>query len=262
MNKYIDTHAHLDDKKFDEDRGLVIQKCVDAGVDFIIDPGVNLRTCRNIKALSDEYDLVYAAYGIHPHDAKESEDNSLAAIESMLSDQKAVAVGEIGLDYHYDFSPREKQKEVFRDFLKLAKKIKKPVIIHNRESDADIMEILESEHSQELRGQFHCFSADIKMAQSLLDMGFYISFTGSITFPKNQYAEVIDMIPLDRLLLETDSPYMSPVPFRGRRCDSTMIPNIVNKISEIKNIREEIIYAETYKNSLNLFSLPNKSEDL
>jgi TatD DNase family protein len=262
MNKFIDTHAHLDDKKFDEDRDIVIQKCVDAGTKFIIDPAVNIVSCKKIKMLTDKYDIIYAAYGIHPHDAKDAQDNDPAIIESMFSDKKAVAVGEIGLDYHYDFSPREIQIKVFRDFLKLAKKIKKPVIIHNRESDEDMMEILESESSPDLTGQLHCFSGDTKLAKILLDMGFYISFTGSITFSKNQYSEVVEMIPLDRLLLETDSPYMSPVPFRGRRCDSTMIPAIVEKISEIKRTDKEIIFNETYKNSLKLFGLPNKHEDL
>jgi len=262
MYKFIDTHAHLDDKKFDEDRNLVIEKCIDSGACFIIDPAVNMQTCRKIKNLTKQYEILFAAYGIHPHDAKDMKENDLSEIEILLDDKKAVAVGEIGLDYHYDFSPRNQQIKVFRDFLKLAKKIKKPVIIHNRESDDDMMEMLESEASPDLYGQLHCFSGDVKMAERLLGMGFYISFTGSVTFPKNEYRDVVEAIPLSRLLLETDSPYMSPVPFRGRRCDSSMIPNIVNKIAEIKKTSVEEIYNETFKNSVNLFGLTYYYEEL
>jgi TatD DNase family protein len=262
MFNYIDTHAHLDDKKFDDDRETLIEKCKAHGVDYILDPAVNIETCGKVTALAEKHDFIFTALGIHPHDAKEANDTALTKIEMMLGYKKAIAVGEIGLDYHYDFSPHEVQKIVFRDFLRLAKKIKKPVIIHNRESDKDMLDILESEASPDLTGQFHCFSGDVAMAKRLLAMGFHISFTGSVTFPKNQYAETIEMIPLDRLLLETDSPYMSPVPFRGKRCDPTMIPKTVEKISEIKKISMEQIYTETYKNSINLFRFPNKNEEL
>ncbi len=253
MNTFIDTHAHIDDDKFDEDRTSLIEKCIAGGVEKIIDPAVNMKSCEKVLKLSQENDIVFAAFGIHPHDAKEANDQIYYEIESMLNFKKAAAVGEIGLDYHYNLSPRDIQKIVFRDFLKLAKKIKKPVIIHNRESDEDMMEILESEFSADLTGQFHCFSGDVNLAERVLKLGLYVSFTGSVTFPKNKYAEVIDMIPLDKLLLETDSPYMAPVPFRGKRCDPTMIPTTVQKIAEIKAIDTGVIYEAAYKNSLNLF---------
>jgi len=262
MNRFIDTHAHIDDKKFDGDRDKVIESCISEGVKYIIDPAVNISSCMKIMELAKKYDMVYPAFGIHPHDAKDANDSGYEKIESLLGFEKAVAVGEIGLDYHYDFTPREAQKSVFREFLKLAKRIRKPVIIHNRESDEDMISILESEISEDLFGQFHCFSGDVKFLQIILDMGFYVSFTGSVTFPKNMYAEVIERTPLDRLLLETDSPYMAPIPFRGRRCDSTMIPLIVEKIAEIKGVEKGLIYSSAYNNSINLFNALRKDEDV
>jgi len=259
--KYIDTHAHLDDKKFDSDRDVVMERLfgsTDYTIDYIINPAVNFASCNMVKNFTLVYDFLYAAYGIHPHDAKEANDNEMSAIEELLKDERAVAVGEIGLDYHYDFSPREDQRRVFKDFLQLSKKINKPVIIHNRESDDDMIKILEATYPSGGGGQLHCFSSSKEIAEVVLAMGFHISFTGSITFSKNRYAEIIDMVPLERLLLETDAPYMAPVPFRGQRCDSLMIPQIVKKIAEIKKIDESIIYEATYNNSIKLFQLKSK----
>ena len=253
-HRYIDTHIHLDDKKFESDRDSVIQS-FSGSLDYIINPAVNLASCKKVKGLTKKYELIYAAYGIHPHDAKDASDNALVTIEELLKDEKSVGVGEIGLDYHYNFSPKEDQIRVFKDFLQLAKKINKPVIIHNRESDTDMLKILEAEYPSGAVGQFHCFSSTKEMAEILLKMGFHISFTGSITFTKNRYAELIEMVPLDKLLLETDAPYMAPIPFRGQRCDSLMIPHIVKKIAEIKKIDEKIVYNETYNNSIKLFQL-------
>lgn len=258
MINFIDTHAHIDDKRFDEDRDLIIKKCIESGLKWIIDPAVNMNSCQKIYELSKKYDSIFAAYGIHPHDSKEMKVDYLSKIEELMQDEKAVAVGEIGLDYYYDYSPKEKQKAVFRDFLKLAKKIKKPVIIHNRNSDQDLMDILESEYTSDLKGQFHCFSGDVTLAERILALNFYISFTGSITFPKNKYTEVVERVPLDRILLETDSPYMAPVPFRGKRADSSMIPFIVKKIAEIKKVSEYIIYNYAYNNTITLFNNLNR----
>lgn len=259
--KYIDTHIHLDDKRFAADRNSVIQSFL-GSIDYIINPAVNIPSCKTVKAITDQYEFIYAAYGIHPHDAKYADDNAIAAIEEFLKDEKAAGVGEIGLDYHYNFSPKEEQIRVFKEFLRLAKKTNKPIIIHNRESDTDMLKILEEEYPSGAVGQCHCFSSTKEMAERLLEMGFHISFTGSITFKKNSYSEIIDMVPLDKLLLETDAPYMAPFPFRGKRCDSLMIPYIVKKIAEIKNINEEIIYNETYNNSIKLFQLKKRADDI
>ena len=263
MNKYryIDTHIHIDDKRFEGDRDTLIKSFYDH-VDYIISPAVNFSSCKDVKVLTEGYEIVYGAYGIHPHDSREENDNILVSIEELLKDEKAVGVGEIGLDYHYNFSTKADQIRVFKNFLRLAKRVNKPVIIHNRESDSDMLRILELEYPSGGSGQFHCFSSSKEMAESLLEMGFHISFTGSITFPKNRYEEVVDMVPLDRLLLETDAPYMAPNPFRGQRCDSLMIPYIVKKIAEIKNIDEDVVYKETYNNTIKLFGLKSKADDI
>jgi len=260
-NRYIDTHIHLDDKKFENDRDSVIQS-FSASIDYIINPAVNLMSCRKVKGLTEKYEMLYAAYGIHPHDAKDANEDAFLEIEKLIIEEKSVAVGEIGLDYHYNFSPKEDQIRVFKYFLKLAKEINKPVIIHNRESDTDMLKILEAEYPSGAVGQFHCFSSNKEMAEIVLKMGFHISFTGSITFTKNRYAEIIEMVPLDKLLLETDAPYMAPIPLRGQRCNSLMIPYIVKKIAEVKKINETIIYNETYNNSIKLFQLKKKAGNI
>jgi TatD DNase family protein len=204
--------------------------------------------------LSKRYDLLYCCLGVHPHDAKEMNDKIMCAIEQMIIEKKVCAIGEIGLDYHYNFSPKEKQKEVFREFLKLAKKFKLPVVIHNRESDSDMMNILESEMDSNLRGQLHCFSGDAVMAKRMLEYNFHISFTGSITFSKKS-DEIIRDIPLEKILLETDSPYMSPVPHRGKRNDPGRLIYVLKKICEIKGLTEYEVAEKTNLNAMELFNL-------
>jgi TatD DNase family protein len=256
MNFLIDTHAHLDSKQFDDDRDDVIEKCKTQGFKYIIDPATNYETSKKVLDLSRKYDIIYTAIGIHPHDAKEFSDDIMIKMEDMYKNDKVIAVGEIGLDYHYDFSPREIQKTVFREFLRLAKKIALPVIIHNRESDKDMIEILESEADNRLKGQFHCFSGDLELARKVLDFGFSISFTGSITFNKNKSDEILRIIPSDRLLLETDSPYMAPIPHRGKRNDPKNIPVIAGYISRVLNIPEQEIIEQTNQNAVKFFNLP------
>jgi TatD DNase family protein len=260
MKFLIDTHAHLDSKQFDDDRDEVIRKCKMQGFKYIIDPATNYETCKKVIDLSEKYDVIYTALGIHPHDAKEYSDNIMLKIEEMLKIKKVLAIGEIGLDYHYDFSPVEAQKTVFREFLKLAKRHSLPVIIHNRESDKDMMDILESEYDANLKGQFHCFSGDLDLAKRILDFNFYISFTGSVTFNKNKSDEILRNVPFDRLLLETDSPYMAPIPYRGKRNDPANIPVIVKYISTVLNKTEDEIIEQTNNNAVRFFNLPEKGE--
>jgi TatD DNase family protein len=256
MNFLIDTHAHFDAKQFDGDRDELIQKCKEQGFKYIIDPATNYETSKKVLEISKRHEIIHTAIGIHPHDAKEYSDDIMLKIEGLYKNDKVLAVGEIGLDYHYDFSPREMQKKVFREFLKLAKKIDLPVIIHNRESDKDMIDILETEADERLKGQFHCFSGDMELAKRVLEFGFYISFTGSITFNKNKSDEILKIIPSDRLLLETDSPYMAPIPHRGKRNDPTNIPVIARYIAGVLNKSEEIIIEETNKNAIKFFKLP------
>jgi TatD DNase family protein len=254
MLKLIDTHAHLDSSQFNQDRDEVIKNCISNNIAFIIDPAVNYDSCKHVLELCHKHDLIYCCLGIHPHDAKEMNDEIMSGIENMLIDEKAIAIGEIGLDYHYNFSPKEKQKEVFREFLKVAKKHKLPVVIHNRESDSDMIDILESEMDENLTGQMHCFSSNLEMAQKILNFNFHFSFTGSITFSE-QYNKIVEIIPIERLLLETDSPYMSPVPHRGKRNDPTRLIYIVKKIAEIKGLSEDQVSEITCKNAIKLFNL-------
>jgi TatD DNase family protein len=256
MNKIIDTHSHLDSDQFDKDRDDVINRCNENGIKFIIDPAVNFQTCKKVLELADRYESLYVCLGVHPHDAKEYNDTVMTDIEKLLDHKKVVGIGEIGLDYHYNFSPKDTQKEVFREFLKLAKRRSLPVIIHDREADKDIIDILESEMDENLKGQFHCFAGDKDMAKRVLDYGFYISFTGSITFHKNKYSDLLFDMPLEKMLLETDSPYMSPVPFRGKRNDPCNLIYIIKKIAEVKGRPETDIIEITYKNAINLFKLP------
>jgi TatD DNase family protein len=258
---FIDTHAHLDSPEFSKDRDVVIQRALDANVKYIIDPATNLETCKQVLALAEKYHSVNACVGVHPHDAKEVDEGVLEEVEQLSYHHKVVGIGEIGLDFHYDFSPREKQREVFRAFLQMAKRRNLPVVVHSRESDKDIMEILESEISEDLHGQFHCFSGDVVMAKRVLELGFFISFTGNITFLKNRLLNVMNEVPLERFLLETDSPYMSPVPHRGKRNEPSWVPLIAAKIGEVKGVSVEEIASVTTKNANRLFGLRG-AEDL
>jgi len=254
---FIDSHAHIDDLQFNDDRDAVIKRALDADVKYIVDPATNLETCKQVLALADKHDSVYACVGVHPHDAKEVDDRVLEEIEQMSYHNKVVAIGEIGLDFHYDFSPREKQREVFRSFLQMAKRRDLPIVVHNRESDEEMLEIVESEISENLRGQFHCFSGDVAMAKRVLELGFYISFTGNITFQNNQLLDVVKEVPLERILLETDSPYMSPVPYRGKqkRNEPSRVPLIAAKIAEVKGVGVGRVAQVTSENVRKLFRL-------
>jgi TatD DNase family protein len=254
MRKIIETHAHLDSSQYNEDRDSVINNCILADIKYIINPAVNFKSCQDVLNLAAKYEFFYICLGIHPHDSKEYTDNIMIEIEKMLGNKKVIGVGEIGLDYHYNYSPKDKQKEVFREFLKLAKKYKIPVVIHNRESDNDMLNILESEMNENLKGQLHCFSSDIDFAKRILEYNFFISFTGSITF-SNRYNEVVNQVPIEKMLLETDSPYMSPVPHRGKRNDPTRLIYIIEKIAEIKNLDASQVIEITYSNAINLFNL-------
>jgi TatD DNase family protein len=192
---------------------------------------------------------------VHPHDAKDVDDTVLKEIEEMSFHPKVVAIGEIGLDFHYNFSPKEKQREVFRTFLQMAKQRALPIVVHNRESDDAMMEIIESEMSDGLRGQFHCFGGSASMAQCLLELGFHISFTGNITFKNVKLDDVVKSVPLEKLLLETDAPYMTPVPHRGKRNEPARVVLVAEKIAEIKGVSVEEVGRVTSENCRRLFGV-------
>jgi TatD DNase family protein len=250
----FDTHAHYDDSAFDEDRDEVLKALPDANVALVMIPACDMRSSWSAAALAEKYPFVYAAAGVHPHEASEMRDGDLSVIAELLSKPKIKAIGEIGLDYHYDFSPREIQKQRFYEQLCLARDLDVPVIIHDREAHADCLELVKK--SGVRRGVYHCYSGSSEQAKILLSMGFYISFTGNITFKNARKAyDVIRMMPEDRIMIETDSPYMTPEPFRGRRNDSRMVALVAEKIAEIRGASFEDTAKTTYENGRTFFSV-------
>jgi len=251
----IDTHAHIDTEAFDEDRELVIQRAVDEGVEAIIIPAIEHKDFARVLEVAETHNNIFCAMGIHPHNADEINAKTLQLIEDNCKNENVIAIGEIGLDYYYDFTPKDVQQKAFATQLKIAKKLDLPVIIHNRESDDDLLRILTEEQDGKLKGVLHCFSGDLKMLQQSLDLGFLVSFTGNITFKKSALSEIIENTPLDKMMLETDSPYLTPVPYRGKRNEPAYVKHIAEKIAEIKKTTINEVINMTSKNAKRLFGI-------
>ena len=252
----FDSHAHLTDNRFDSDRKDVIEKAIQAGISGIINPGACMKSSEASVELSKEYDLIYAAVGIHPHDAKEAKEADYDKLRCWLQNEpKVIAVGEIGLDYYYDFSPKDVQREVFIRQLQLAKETGLPVIIHNRDSHGDMMEILRRE-ARGVKGVLHCYSGSVEMARELLQMGFYLSFAGPLTY-KNaaKLPDVVKEVPLERILIETDCPYLTPQPYRGKRNEPSYVRFVAEKIAELKGKSWQEVAETTKENTLLLFNI-------
>ncbi|MBW5449059.1 YchF/TatD family DNA exonuclease [Cohnella sp. CFH 77786] len=247
----IDTHAHLDSRKFDGDRENVIARAQAAGVDTIVNIGFNRETIPTTMALAEKYPFIYAAVGWHPTDAVEMRpEEDLAWIEELCSHPKVVAIGEIGLDYYWDTSPKELQHTVFREQIRLARKVGKPIVIHNRDAHEDIVRILREEKAEEVGGIMHCFSGSWETAKMCLDMNFDISFGGPVTFKNARVPkEVLARVPDDRLLLETDSPYLAPHPHRGQRNEPAYVSLVAETAAEIKGISVEELVSLTSRNA-------------
>jgi TatD DNase family protein len=256
----IDTHTHLDHSRFDNDREEVIQRAKDAGVERMINIGFNRETIPTTIALAEKYDCIYAAVGWHPVDSIDMMEGDLAWIESLCSHEKVVAIGEIGLDYHWDTSPKDVQHQVFRDQLRLAKRIGKPVVIHNRDAHEDIVRLLREEGADEIGGVMHCFSGSWETAKQCLDMNFYISFGGPVTFKNARVPkEVLAKVPIDRLLFETDAPYLAPDPFRGKRNESAYVSYVAEAAAEIRGRSRKELEIITGENAGRCFRFPQKS---
>ena len=254
----FDSHAHLTDNRFDTDRKDVIERARQSSVSLIINPGACMESSEASVKLANEYDFIYAAVGIHPHDAKDAQSSDYDKLRAWLQgESKVVAVGEIGLDYYYDFSPKEAQREVFVRQLQLARETALPVIIHNRDSHADMMEILRRE-AQGLTGVLHCYSGSVEMARELLKMDFYLSFAGPLTY-KNaaKLPDVVREVPLERMLIETDCPYLTPQPYRGKRNEPSYVRYVAEKIAEIKGKSWEEVANITRENTCRLFNIAN-----
>lgn len=252
----VDSHAHYDDEQFDTDRDDVLKSIRQQGVIRVVNPSSNLDSARKCIELSKSFDFLYCAVGIHPHDAKEFSEEAVKTVRELALNKKVVAVGETGLDYHYNFSPPDIQKQCFSAHIQLALELKLPLIIHDREAHKDTLDIIRAEKGYEAGGVFHCFSGSIELAKEVLDMGFYISLGGAVTFKNaKKPVEVAKYVPIDRLLVETDSPYMAPVPHRGKRNDSGYLHEIIRKISEIRNTDYDFIAETTALNADRLFGL-------
>jgi len=252
----IDTHAHLDSSRFNKDRAEVIKNARDSGVSYIVNIGADLRSSRYSVKLAREYPFIFATVGIHPHDAISLDANVLAELEKLAGEEKVVAIGEIGLDYYYDHSPRDIQRAAFIDQLVLAKKLNLPIVVHSREAEEDTISILKEHYRQGGTGILHCFSGSLKMAREALELGFYLAFGGIVTF-KNAggLLEVLEELPLDRILLETDCPYLSPVPYRGKRNEPAYLPYVAEKIGEIKGVSLEEVAEITTANAIRVYNL-------
>ena len=254
MNLF-DTHVHLSDEKFDGIRDNVIQNLKDEGVTLCIDVACDLRNLKCTHKLTSEHEGIYSAYGMHPHYASDMNYTYLDNLKGYMLLDKCVALGEIGLDYHYDFSPREEQKKWFDTQMSLACEINKPVILHIREAFGDCMDIL-SAYKGKFSGVMHCFSGSYETAKRCLDMGMYIAFGGSVTFNNaTNLREVASKIPTDRLLIETDCPYMAPVPLRGTVNEPKNVRLVAEKLALLHDMSVSDIAAVTYRNGRELFGI-------
>ena len=249
----IDTHAHLNDEKFKDDIDQVVSRAKEASVDKIIVCGYDIVSSRIAIKLANKYESIYATVGIHPHDATNVEDATISLLEEMARNPKVVAIGEIGLDYHYDFSPRKIQTEVFERQIDMAAKLKLPIVIHCRESNLEAINIL-SNAKKIIGGVFHCYSGDEEILQKVLALGMYIGIDGPITYRNSEkMIRALHCCPLNRLLLETDCPYLTPEPLRGKRNEPSYLPLIAEKVAGILGISTQYLATVTTQNARALF---------
>lgn len=254
--KLFDTHAHLDDKQFDNDREELISQFNDSGVMNVIEVGSSIETSNMAVDIANQYDFIYASVGIHPEYADTADDAALSEIVKLAKHNKKVkAIGEIGIDYYYDNSAsRDEQLSCFTKQIDIAKELDLPIIIHSRKSNGDIRKVLKDKNVK--KGVIHCFSGSAETAKELVNMGMMISFTGVITFKNAKRAiEALKVIPLERLMIETDCPYMAPEPYRGKRNDSRYVRFIAEKMAEIKNVDFDDFCEITYQNGLDFFDI-------
>ncbi len=253
---YFDTHCHLVDERFDEDREALIESLPGEGVFACLACGCSLESSRASLELARQYPFVYAAAGIHPHEAAEASQDDLKALPALLSDPRVVALGEIGLDFYYDFSPRDVQRELLHQQLDLAYEMGKPVLLHVRDAQGEMLSLLEGRRGRLSGGVLHSYSGSAESVRQYLDLGFYISFSGTVTF-KNavNVQRAARAVPLDRLLIETDSPYLAPVPMRGRRNNPALVRHVSEKLAELFDMPAEEMARATRDNACRLFGI-------
>ncbi len=254
----IDSHAHLDDPQFDRDREKVIAHAINSGVHYILEVATDSRSLKTAIDIAEKHDFIYLAAGLHPN---YSNQESLECIKPLLDHPKIVAIGEIGLDYYRDHSPKEKQQEVFRFFLNEAKKRKLPIIIHQRDAQEDTLRILKEEMDPPLRGVMHCFNGSAEFAKECIEMGFFISFAGNLTYPKAiSLREVAKEIPIENMLIETDCPWLAPQEFRGKRSEPAFVKNVAQELASLKKLSFEDVARITQLNFKLLFGIGEKKE--
>lgn len=255
-NRFIDSHAHLDDERFDEDREELINSLYENGVETVLNPGADLHTSKSAVSLADKYPFIYAAVGCHPHDSKFMNDETMDIFRELAKNKKVIGIGEIGLDYYYDNSQRETQKIWFREQIRLAKELDLPYIVHDRDAHEDVFRIMKEEHYSGTRGILHCYSSSIEMAKEFIKLGFYISLGGPVTFKKAKTPKLVAKeVPLDKLLIETDSPYLTPEPYRGKRNEPKYVRYVAEEIAKIKDVSVDVIAEKTKMNFNKLFNL-------
>ncbi len=254
--EFFDSHAHYNDEKFDEDRNELIKSIYEENITKIVNAGYSLESSKKAIEIANSYDYIYATVGISPNDIDDFKKEDLKEIENLASNKKVVAIGEIGLDYHWNTENKEKQKEIFISQIEIANKLELPIVIHTREAIYDTLDILKNKITCNKKGIFHCCPLNIDLVREGLKLGFYISFAGPVTFKNSKNAdEIIKMVPLDKMLIETDSPYLSPEPLRGKRNDSRNVKYIAQKIANVKEISLEQVAKETYNNAKNIFNI-------
>lgn len=252
----FDSHAHYDDEAFTEDRDSLLDSLQEQGITAVMNVGASLGSTKTSITLAEAYDFIYAAAGVHPSETEELDEQSLLWLKEQCAHEKVLAVGEIGLDYYWPEPDRDLQKKWFERQLALAEEVGLPVIIHSRDAAKDTLDIMQKMHAEKIGGVIHCFSYEKEMAKIYVDMGFYIGIGGVLTFKNaRKTREVVESIPLERIVLETDSPYLAPVPNRGKRNDSRNLPYVVAEIAKIKNISEEEVMNVTMANAKRLYRI-------
>lgn len=258
----IDTHAHLTDNRFAHDLDDVLLRAEESGVRAMINVGYDLPSSRRCVALASKREPLFAAVGIHPHEAAKVGEQALAQLRQLALDGNVVALGEMGLDYYYDHSPRNLQQELFRQQIRLAKSLSLPIIVHDRDAHEDVLSILEEEGADTVGGVLHCFSGDRNFAVRCLKLGFHISLAGPVTFNNSRdLAAVAETISKDKLLLETDAPYLAPVPYRGKRNEPAYLLAVAKKVATLRGITVEELSADTTENAQKLFKLEVKEKN-
>ena len=252
----FDSHAHYDDEAFTEDRDSLLNSLQEQGITAVMNVGASLGSTKTSIALAEAYDFIYAAAGVHPSETEELDEQSFLWLKEQCAHEKVLAVGEIGLDYYWPEPDRDLQKKWFERQLALAEEVGLPVIIHSRDAAKDTLDIMQKMHAEKIGGVIHCFSYEKEMAKIYVDMGFYIGIGGVLTFKNaRKTRKVVESIPLERIVLETDSPYLAPVPNRGKRNDSRNLPYVVTEIAKIKNISEEEVMEVTMANAKRLYRI-------